>query len=139
MLPFNETINTIKYCSQLDSLKAAIDEKRPELANRHGVIFHQDNARPHVSLTTQQKLVKLGWDVLPHPPYSPDLAPSDFHLFRSLQNYLNGKTFTSLEECKMHLEQFFVQKPKKFWEDGIFNLPARWQKVIVQNGEYIIK
>jgi len=59
-------------------LKAAIDEKRPGLSNRHGVVFHQDNARPHVSLT-RQKLVQFGWDVMPHPPYLSDIAPSDFH------------------------------------------------------------
>lgn len=138
LLPQNQTINSNKYCSQLDCLKAAIDEKRPELSNRNGVIFHQDNARPHVSLVTRQKLLQFGWDVLPHPPYSPDLAPSDFHLFRSLQNSLKGKNFTSLEACKKHLDQFLAQKTEKFWKDGIFNLPERWRKVIEQNGAYIV-
>ncbi|KOC61203.1 Histone-lysine N-methyltransferase SETMAR [Habropoda laboriosa] len=49
-----------------------------------------------------RRLLELGWDVVPHPPYSPDLAPSDFHLFRSLQNSLNGKDFNSLVEIKNH-------------------------------------
>ncbi|KAG5309958.1 SETMR methyltransferase, partial [Acromyrmex insinuator] len=57
-------------------------EKRPELINRKGVVFHHDNARPHISLMTRQKLRELGWEVLMHPPYSPDLALSDYHLFR---------------------------------------------------------
>ena len=48
LLPENQTINSNKYCSQLDHLKAAPDEKRPELVNRKRIIFHQDNARPHV-------------------------------------------------------------------------------------------
>ena len=60
-------------------------EKQPELATRKGVIFHQDNARPHTSLVTRKKLLELDWEVKPHPPYGPDLAPSDYHLFRSLQ------------------------------------------------------
>ena len=107
----NQTINS-KYCSQLDRLKAALDEKRPELVNRKRIIFHQDNERPHVSLMTRQKLLQLGWEVLIHLPYSPDTAPSDFHLFRSLQTSLNGKNFNSLEDCKRHLEQFFAQKEK---------------------------
>ena len=110
-------INSNKYCPQLDQLKAALDKKHPELVNRKHIIFHQDNARLHVSLMTRQKLLQLGWEVLIHPPYSPDVAPSDFHLFRSLQISLNGKNFNSLEDCKRHLEQFFAQKDKIFQED----------------------
>ena len=68
---------------------------------------------------TWQKLLQLGWEVLIHAPYSPDIASSDFHLFQSLQNSLNGKNVISLEDCKRHLEQFFAQKDKKFWEDEL--------------------
>ena len=114
LLPENQTINSNKYCSQLDQLKAALDEKHPELVNRKRIIFHQDHTRPHVSLMTRQKLLRLGWEVLVHPPYSPDIAPSDFHLFQSLENSLNGKNFSSLENCKRHLEQFFAQKDEMF-------------------------
>ena len=95
-----QTINSSKYCSQLDQLKAALDEKRPELVNRKCIIFHQNTARLQVSLKTRQKLLQLGWEVLIHPPYSPDIARSDLHLFRSLQNSLNGKNFNSLDDCK---------------------------------------
>ena len=83
LLSENQTINSNKYCSQLDQLKVALDKKRPELVNRKRIIFHQDNARPRVSLMTRQKLLQLGWEVLIHPPYSPDIARSDFHLFWS--------------------------------------------------------
>jgi histone-lysine N-methyltransferase SETMAR len=86
LLPRNETIHSDRYCGQLEKLAHSIQKERPELANRKGVVIQHDNARPHTSLATRQKLLSLGWDVLPHPPYSPDLAPSDFHLFRSLQN-----------------------------------------------------
>ena len=92
-----------------------------------------------MSLMTRQKLLQLGWEVLIHPPYSPDIAPSDFHLFRSLQNSFNGKYFNSLEDCKWHLEQFFDQKDKRFWEDGIMKLPEKWQKIVEQNGDYVVK
>jgi len=79
-------INSEKYCSQLDRLKAAIDEKHSELkscrVSYRGVVFHQDNAKPHLFDNTAK--ITAVWDVLPHLPYLPDIAPSDFHLFRTL-------------------------------------------------------
>ena len=104
LLPENQMINSNKYCSQLDQLKVALDEKRPELVNRKCIIFHQGNAKPHVSLMTRQKLLQLGWEILIQLPYSPDIATSDFHLFWALQNSLIGNKFNSLEDCKRHLE-----------------------------------
>ena len=68
---------------------------------------------------TMQKLLQLGWEILTHLLYSPDLAPSDFYLFWSLQNSLNGKKFLSLEDCKTYLGEFFAQKKKK-------KLGGRW-------------
>ena len=88
---------------------------------------------------TREKLLQPGWGVLIHLLYSPDITPLDFHLFWSLQNPLNGKNFNSLEDCKRHLEQFFAQKDKKFGEDGIRKLPEKWQKVVKQNGEYVVQ
>ena len=119
-------------------MNAAINEKRPELVNRKGVIFHHKNATPHTCLATRQKLLKLGWQVMLHPPYSPDLRPSSYYLFRSLQNSLNGKTFNDDEAVKSHLVQSFADKDQKFHDQGIMNSPQRWQKVIEQNGKYII-
>ena len=84
MLLRNQTINSNAYCRQLMKLDKEIQKKRPELATRKGVIFHQDNARQHTSLVTRKKLLELGWEVMPHPLYSPELAPSDCYLFRSL-------------------------------------------------------
>ena len=59
-----QTINSNKYCSKLDQLKAALYKKYPELINRKRIIFHRDNAKPHASLLTSQKLLELGWEVL---------------------------------------------------------------------------
>ncbi|GFV31262.1 uncharacterized protein TNCV_1640141 [Trichonephila clavipes] len=51
-----------------DRLKLAIDHKLPELANRRDGVFHQDNARPHTSIVTRQKLWELSWEICMHPP-----------------------------------------------------------------------
>ncbi|GFW35236.1 histone-lysine N-methyltransferase SETMAR [Trichonephila clavipes] len=137
LLPPNRTINSDVYIEQLTKLNNAVEEKRPELTNRKVVVFYHDNAKPQTSLVTRQKLLELGWDVLPHSPYSPDLASSDYFLFRSLQNSLNGKNFNNDDDVKLYLIQFFANKNQKFYERGIMMLPERWQKVIDQNGQYI--
>ena len=87
-------------------------------------------------LTTMQKLLELSRDVLPHPPYSSDLAPSNYHLFRSLQHYLDKKTFKDFNDLKLNIENFFNSKSTKFYEDGIKELPVRWQWVLDHNGDY---
>ncbi|GFX36156.1 putative DD34D transposase [Trichonephila clavipes] len=71
-----QTLNSDIYCQQLDHLKLVTDQKRPELANRRGVVFNQENARPHTSVVTPQKLWDYDRKVLMHPPYSTDLAPN---------------------------------------------------------------
>ncbi|GFW85684.1 putative DD34D transposase [Trichonephila clavipes] len=93
-----DTVTANIYCQQLDHLKLAIDQKRPELANGRGIVFHQDNARSHTSVETRQKLRELGWEVLMHPPYSPDPALSDYHLFLALQNFWSDKKLGSREK-----------------------------------------
>ncbi|GFY08020.1 putative DD34D transposase [Trichonephila clavipes] len=90
--PFPKPIFTKKKLDKL--LNDALQQKRSERINRKGVVLHQDKTRPHTSLVTRQKLLQLELDTMPHPPYSPDLAPSGYYLFRSLQNSLDGKTFT---------------------------------------------
>ena len=61
------------------------------------------------------------------------------NLFQNLQNSVTGKNYYSLEDCKGYLEQFFAQEEKKFGEDRIMKLPEQWQKVVEQNGEYIVR
>jgi hypothetical protein len=75
-------------------------------------------------------------EILPHPPYSPDLTPLDYHLFRSLSNNLRGVSFNNDAELQNWLD-FFTAKPVDFFKRGIEILPERWEEV-VNNGEYII-
>jgi len=85
-----QTINVEYYSSLLVQLK----EKRRGKVTK-GVLFSHDNAPAHRALATQQKLVYLGFQCLDHPPYSPDLAPSDYHLLPGLKKQLKGRHFSS--------------------------------------------
>ncbi|GFW53603.1 histone-lysine N-methyltransferase SETMAR [Trichonephila clavipes] len=95
----------------------------PEMAKRRGVVFHQDNSRPYTSVVTLKKLWELGREVLMHQPYSPDLAPSVYHLFLALQNFLSHKKWGSREDCENRLLEFLANKNQDFYERGTMNLP----------------
>ena len=90
--PGGEIVNTVRYCQTLDRLREAIRRKRPGRL-RQGVILQHDNATPHTAKLTQDWLQRYHWEVLPHPPHSPDLASSDYHLFGPLKRHLVGQRF----------------------------------------------
>ena len=126
LLPVGQAIDSQVYCGQLKRLRQTIERKRHKLNNRKGVVFDHDNARPHTSLMTHHKLRELGWEILLHSLFSPDIAHSGYHLFRSLQNSLNGIKLVSKEACENHLIQFFNQKLQKFFTDDIMAPPEKW-------------
>ena len=78
------TINSDYYCILLRRLREELKTKRPGMLTKR-VLFHQDNARVHTSSQSMAEIHNCGFELLPHPPYSPDLAPSDFHLFPNLK------------------------------------------------------
>ncbi|KAL9922417.1 histone-lysine N-methyltransferase SETMAR-like [Glossina fuscipes fuscipes] len=139
LLQPGQTIDSTLFCQHLTRLKREIEINRPELINSKGVVFHHDSAKPFTSLLSRQMLRECGWEILMHPPQSPDLAPSDYHLFRCLQNSLRGAKLTSVKDCENYLTKFFAAKPQKFYADGIMELPEKWRKVIDSNGHYVLK
>jgi histone-lysine N-methyltransferase SETMAR len=76
----NKTINADQYIQTLQEVRQAIRRKRVGMLTR-GVKLLHDNATPHTAGKTRETIEKMGWEILKHPPHSPDLAPSDFHLF----------------------------------------------------------
>ena len=77
-------------------------------------MLQHDNARPQTARITQEKNMSFNWEVLPHPPYSPDIAPSDYHLVRSLQHHLSNKIYENDEQLKNDIDLFFSQNPRTF-------------------------
>ncbi|CAK9833213.1 Histone-lysine N-methyltransferase SETMAR [Anthophora retusa] len=134
-LQTGKTITGEYYSNLLDQLHVKIREKRPGLAKKK-IIFHQDNAPAHRGVLAMAKLKELHYELLEHPPYSPDLAPSDFHLFPNLKKFLRGKRFSSNEEVIAAANDYFEELPKNHFREGINELENRWKKCIELKGEY---
>jgi len=132
------TINADRYCEVLNKLKSAIKRKRPGKLSRKVLLFH-DNARPHSAKKTQTLLEKFKWEIFDHPPYSPDLAPSDFFLFPKLKESLGGHHFNSNDEVKDFVKLFFKKQGTDFYKQGLSKLQNRYKKCIQVQGDYVEK
>jgi len=117
LLPYGQTLNSDLYCQQLDRLKAALMQKRPSLVNRGRIVFHQDNARPHKSLVTRQKLRELRWKVLLHPPYS------------RISHQVITPCFCPWR-TRLVVWSWPQESPESFNKRGIMKLAPRWERVI---------
>jgi len=135
LLPNNTTITASVYTEQLQRLDEKLNRMDPQLEK---VLLLHDNARPHVAKETQLEILRLGWEVLPHPAYSPDIAPSDYYLFRSISNPLSEKNFDNRRDLESELDDFFRSQPADFWMHGIRSLPDRWRQVVDIDGTYIL-
>lgn len=113
-LPKKTTMNADYYANLLCQLRDTIKEKRRGKL-RSGVLILHDNAPVHTARKTQLAMIKNGFDAIDHPPYSPDLAPCDYFLFRLLKKDLRGRRFTTDNEMIAAVEEFFEDKPKDFF------------------------
>ena len=113
-----DTINSARYCNLLaNRLKPAIRTKHQGLLSKKVLLKH-NNARPHVAKATIETVNKLGFE---HHAYSPDLAPSDYHLFAQLIDALRNRKFSSDDL----VQKWFCNQPKTFFSHGIHKLVNR--------------
>ena len=85
-------------------------------------------------MKTMVKLNALSFELLPHPPYSPDLTPSEYWLLANLKKMLQGKRFSSNEEVIAETEAYFESKDESLYKKGIENLEKRWNECISLEG-----
>ena len=100
------------------------------------MILQHDNARPHVAKSVKTYLEMRKWEVLTYPPYSLDIASSDYYLFRSMAHGLADQQFRSYENIKNWLDSWIASKVEHFYRNGIRALPERWAKVVANDGKY---
>jgi len=122
-LPKGQTINAEYYSSLLVQLKDILKEKRRRKVTK-GFLFLHDNAPAHRALATQMKLAYLGFQCLDHPPYSPDLAPTDYHLFPGLNKQLKGRHFSSDPEVIAAAETWLDGQTSDFFFEWLAKVRA---------------
>jgi len=119
-------------------LKAAVSVKHPQIGLSR-MMLHWDNARPHTAGTTQTAANSLGIELLPHPPYSPDVSPSDFFLFGYLKGRMKGTTFSSSEQVVSKVAEFCEEISQEMLSRVHEDWKVRLDWVIKHNGDYYPK
>ena len=135
-LPKGQNINAEYYSSLLVQLKDILKEKRLGEVTKW-VLFLHDNAPAHWVLSTQKKLAYLGFQYLDHPPYSPDLAPSDYHLFLELKKkQLKSRPFSSDAEVIAAAKTWLDGQHSEFLLSGLQKLEQLAKNCIGLRREY---
>ena len=110
-----------------------------QLTSLQGVLLHHDNAPAHTSHVATATIHDCGFELLSHPPYSPDLAPSDFHLFRHLKESLRGRAFEDDEDVTMAVNEWIEERDENFFLEGVKTLEQRWKMCVALRGNYVKK
>ena len=132
------TITGVYYANLLDQLRTAIREKRRGKLSK-GVLLQQDNARVHTCKVAMDAVERNGYELMPHPAYSPYLAPSYFFLSPYLKKDIRGLHFWSDEEVVTAVEEWVNGKDPDFFSSGLMAFEHRWSKCITLEGNYIEK
>ena len=113
-----KTVTGAYYVGVLRKLRAKLAEKRPGKLHRR-ILFHHDNAPAHSSRIVKNALREFRWELLPHPPNRPDLAPSDFFLFPKLKEHLKGVYFNDTNEAKQAAKTWLTKWSADYFKNGI--------------------
>lgn len=99
--------------------------------------IHFDNARVHTSQKVVDYIDNSGFNRMPHPPYSPDLAPSDFGLFGTIKKKMEGKPHNTEQELENHIIEIIDNFKPKFWEKLFMDWIKRLENLKTTNGDYL--
>jgi histone-lysine N-methyltransferase SETMAR len=135
-LPRNETINADYYSNLMSQLRREVKEKRRGKLSSHVLLLH-DNSPVHKAHSVSTAIHQCGYSELPHPAYSPDLAPSDYYLFSALKTHLRGKRYVDDQSLKAAVQDWFAQREEDFFARGIKLLEERWHLCIERDGHYV--
>ena len=135
-VPRGQTVNSGFYCEVLRRLREKVRRHRPELWREQTWLLHHDNAPAHTALLTQQFLAANKIPVIPHPPYSPDLAPCDFFLFPKMKWKLKGRRFDTIEDIQAETQKVLDTLTEKNFQDAFQKWRRRWDRCLHAGGNY---
>lgn len=135
-LPRGRTITGTYYADLLHRVRDALKQKRRGALSRVPLLL-QDNAPAHTSHVAMQAVRDCGFKLVPHPPYSPDLAPCDFYLFPKLKTFLKGQRFCNDEALENATQKWLDNQSEIFYLEGVRKLRERVRKCVVLNGDYV--
>jgi transposase len=104
-----------------------------------GVVLLHDNARPHTAARTNALIKLFNWEIFDHPPYSPDLAPSDYHLFTKMKVWLATQRFHNNEELMDGVNIWLHDSAAPFFDEGLQKLVSRYDKCLNVDDNYVEK
>ena len=135
-VPRGQMVNKKCYRDVLARLRDTAQRKRPELWDNQTWILHHDNAPAHASLLIRSYLAKYQTSAVPHPPYSPDLAPADFFLFPKLKTTLKGRRFQTIEEIQENAIRELRAVTESAFQEAFQQWKKRWERCIASRGDY---
>jgi len=121
-VPPGQTVNHTFYKDVLERLWKRVQRVWTDIAGDW--VLHHDNAPPHTALSIREFLAKKNIPILPHPPYSPDLAPCDFCLFPKLKSKLKGHHFRTME----NIQKIVTDELHTLTENDFRSCYDQWKK-----------
>lgn len=135
-LPEGSTFNAQYYIDEILCPLSEMDGGFPDNEGRR-LTVHADNAKPHTARKATRFFELSGLKKAPHPPYSPDIAPSDFFLFGYVKEKLKGSSFETRYELFAEVQKILNEIPKETLENVFEEWDDRLRMVINTNGDYI--
>ena len=134
-VPNGQTVNKEYYVEDLSEFRKRFRRKRPAHFKSGQWHFHQDNAPVHNSILVTDYLTKIGMKTVPHPPYSPEIAPCDFWLFPKLKENLRGYRYETIEEMKGAETKVIYTLTQEDFHGAFQKLLERYNNCIAAGGD----
>ena len=135
-VPTGQTVNKEYYVEVLREFRKKFQGKRPALFKLDQWHFHKGNAPVHISILVTDYLTKMGIKIVPHPPYSPDLAPCDFGYSLSSRKKLRGCHYETIEEMKEAVMKIIDMLSQEDFYGAYQKLLEWYNKCIAARGDY---